>query len=60
MNLNFNIPEEHGEVLDTLAKEGHRSRRAQARKLIIDVIDMIRSNEIHRPDKEPAQMEAGQ
>ena len=48
MNLNINIPEEYGEVLDTLAEQGYRSRRAQARKLLIDALDIIQGDNMGR------------
>lgn len=54
MILNFEIDEETGAKLDELAKREHRSRRAQATKLLKDALDMILSDEIGQPEQEEA------
>lgn len=46
MILNFEIDDEDGALVDRLAKEGHRTRRAQARKLLLDALEMIRSDDL--------------
>ena len=55
MILNFEIDEETGAKLDELAKREHRSRRAQATKLLMDALDMLLSDELPQPQPEAAE-----
>lgn len=52
MILNFELDEETGAKLDTLAKSEHRSRRAQATKLIKDALDMIETDTLDDNEEE--------
>ena len=59
MNLNFDIPKDHGKTLDALAAKGHRSRRAQARKLLMESLELESGRSVSH-NEQPKQMEAGQ
>lgn len=52
MTLNFEIDDETGELLDRLAKDGHRSRRAQARMLLLDALHLLASDQIEPQSEE--------
>jgi hypothetical protein len=55
MNLNFEIPKEYGDALDSFAKKGHRSRRAQARKMLMEAIDICVGRSVPSDKKEAGQ-----
>lgn len=52
MILNFEISDELGAALDDIAKSEHRSRRAQATKLLEDAIGLIASDDLSQASSE--------